>query len=369
MIKESCVFIGVGQGGCNIVQEFEQDGCNAFYVNTSLEDLDTIDTSIKNKYHIEGLKGMAKDRQYALEVITDENNIADTICRAIYERYANAKIYYFVFTSSGGTGGTMGGILAEAFGEIYGEEDKFANVITVLPRDIEDLGMQYNARESLNQIKEAMKNGNITNVQILDNNSREDKMKVNKDFAITFSRLLNFENINAEGNFDESEIEVALTAPGIYTMIEFEDDDFGNGLANAVDKSVYAKSLKNPSVNGMILNKKYNNDLSLQLIREEFGVPKFTHSSIWNDETNIILASGMSFNENLLNHLASNYNTLLQKKKEIEESIKEQLQETIELESDLMNSFNRRKHITSSTTKKTRRRASSIREKYQNLGK
>lgn len=372
MINE-VVFIGIGQAGSNIVRELEKEGCNAFYINTSLMDLDCIETDIKNKYHIDGMKGMAKNRQYAIEVITQGDTI-DNICRRIYERYANASIYYFVFSMSGGTGGTIGGILAEAFGELYGEEGKISNVVAVLPKSNEDLGMQGNAIQSLEQLKDAYNDGKglITNIQLLDNNSREDKMDVNKDFAITMSRLLNYDHITAEGNLDENEMEVLLTTPGFMTILEFANEDFGNGLSDAVNKSIYVEPLKNPKVDGMILNKKHKQDINIELIHDLFGYPTFTHDSTWDEETNIIISAGTSFNNKIINELKKVYKTIMDKKKEAEQQSLNNSEDDIEIDFSAMNKVNsnRTTHTkTSSTTSRSRRKSSSIRDKYLNLGK
>ncbi len=367
------VFIGIGQGGSNIVRELEKEGFNAFYINSSLEDLDTIETNIKNKYHIDGMKGMAKNRQYAIEVITQDDTI-DKICRKIYERYANATIYYFIYTLSGGTGGTMGGILAEAFSELYGEEGKVANVVTVIPKSNEDLGMQGNAIQSLEQLKEAYNDGKglITNIQLLDNNSRENKMDINRDFAITMSRLLNYDHITADGNLDENELEVLLTTPGFMTILEFANEDFGNGLSDAVNKSIYVEPLKNPKYDGMILNKKHKKDINIELVRDLFGYPTFTHDSVWDEETNILISSGTSFNNKVITELKKSYKDLMDKKAEAEKQSIENNEDDIEIDFSAMNRFNTRTTQTSKTTSsstKGRRKSSSIRDKYMNLGK
>jgi cell division GTPase FtsZ len=369
------VFIGVGQGGSNIVRELEKEGFNAFYINTSLMDLDCIETDGKNKYHIDGMKGMAKNRQYAIEVITQGDNI-DKICRKVYERYANATIYYFVYTLSGGTGGSFGGILAEAFGDLFGEEGKVSNVVAVLPKSNEDLGMQGNAIQSLEQLKDAYNNGNgfITNIQLLDNNSRENKMDINKDFAITMSRLLNYDHITTEGNLDENEMEVLLTTRGFMTILEFANDDFGNGLSDAVGKSIYVEPLKDPKLDGMILNKKHKKDINIELIRDLFGYPTYTHDSVWNEETNIIISSGTSFNNKIVTELKKSYKELMDKKNKAEEESASNIEEDIEIDFSAMNKVNSirtssNQSSSTQTSTRNRRKSSSIRDKYMNLGK
>ena len=50
-MKNKIAFVAVGQAGGNIGQLFEQKGYNVLYINTSQEDLDTLEKA-KFKYHI-----------------------------------------------------------------------------------------------------------------------------------------------------------------------------------------------------------------------------------------------------------------------------------------------------------------------------
>ena len=52
-MKENISFIAIGQGGGNIGSLFENLGHNVLYINTSQEDLKTLDEA-KHKYHVKG---------------------------------------------------------------------------------------------------------------------------------------------------------------------------------------------------------------------------------------------------------------------------------------------------------------------------
>ena len=52
-MKNKIAFIAVGQAGGNIGQLFERRGYTVLYINTSQEDLDTLEKA-KFKYHIRG---------------------------------------------------------------------------------------------------------------------------------------------------------------------------------------------------------------------------------------------------------------------------------------------------------------------------
>ena len=78
-MKKKISFIAVGQAGGNIGQLFEGKGFPVLYVNTSQEDLDTLEKA-KYKYHVPGGEGCNKDRHKAKQLIIDDfDNIAGEI--------------------------------------------------------------------------------------------------------------------------------------------------------------------------------------------------------------------------------------------------------------------------------------------------
>ena len=67
-ITKDFAFIGVGQAGGNIAELFELAGYKALYINTSQEDLATLENA-KQKHHIVGGEGAAKDRDRAKALV------------------------------------------------------------------------------------------------------------------------------------------------------------------------------------------------------------------------------------------------------------------------------------------------------------
>ena len=316
LLKERIANVGVGQCGSNYVTELEKLEFFPFYVNTSLEDLDTIDTDKKNKYHIKSTKGMAKNRQMAQQCILSNNN-AENIVYAINDQHAMADIIIFYYSLNGGTGGTMANFVIEVMKDIF--PDKIINVVVTKGKLTEDVGLQANAIESLKHLKRLYDDGIVTQIHLLDNDLREDIFSINKDFALCFDKFVSFNEITTEGNLDEEEKEKMLIEPGMAVMLEFENEDFANGLSNAVDNTFYSKWIKNPKLHGLILNNKQNEKINLEIIKDVLGMPNFTHSSIWDNQSNILFAAGMSFNESILNLLNKNALELAEKKKKMEE--------------------------------------------------
>ena len=75
-MKKKISFVAVGQAAGNIGRLFEQKGYAVIYVNTSQEDLDTLENA-KFKYHIPQGEGCNKDRRKAKQLVIDDfDNIA-----------------------------------------------------------------------------------------------------------------------------------------------------------------------------------------------------------------------------------------------------------------------------------------------------
>ena len=70
-MKNKIAFVAVGQAGGNIGQLFEQKGFSVLYINTSQEDLDTLEKA-KFKYHIPNGEGCNKDRRKAKQLVIDD---------------------------------------------------------------------------------------------------------------------------------------------------------------------------------------------------------------------------------------------------------------------------------------------------------
>lgn len=369
LLSDRIVCVGIGQCGSNIVNELENLNFNAFYVNSSLEDLYSINTEDANKFHIQGAKGMAKDRNLAIECLLNNNN-AENICYAINDRYSMGDIIYMVYSLSGGTGGTMGNILAEQMADLF--PNKIINVIAVLPKLTEDIGLLANAIESLQHLKKVKETGAINQIHLLDNNSRDDIFSINKDFAICFDRFVNFDEVNKSGNLDEEEKERLLTESGMAVILEFSNEDFGNGIAEACDNSIYADWLKDSKLHGLILNKKQNKEVNKEVIKDVLGMALYTHQSVWEEDSNVILSVGMSFNENILVKLKKTAQELLERKKKIEEESKQEQIENVQFDTKMITNTVRKKNtdvdITQRNPRKRReKRASSLLDKYRNM--
>lgn len=334
MLKDDIIICGVGQAGSNVTVEFENLGFNTFYVNTAIEDLDLIETEQENKFHIKGT-GMAKDREYATEVIKSNDN-AGRICDAIYNRYPMAKIVYFIYSTGGGTGGTMGNVIASSMTSYY--PSLCVNSVVITPKHNEDIGIQINSKECLDELYKMVEAGLVNNIQILTNNSKDNKLSINSEFALQFDSLVSLDSISEDGNLDSGEMFRLLTNSGVSVVIEFDCDNFGEGLTNAIDDSIYAPWLKNPSECGYILSKEQDEDINIEILRRELGIPNLTHRTNWNATNNVIIVTGMSINRAVINSISKSANELIEQKIKIESELQKPYIEDIAIKTDAIQS-------------------------------
>ena len=339
LMSEKIAFIAIGQAGGNIVKDlenitlelFKTNDINAFYVNSSLDDLDACEAPLDKRYHIAGVKGLAKDQDYAYEVITSNEN-DDKIADAIYNKYANAKIYFLVGSSSGATGGGTMNQIAIKLKEFY--PDKIINIITIKPHKEEDMKMQYNSKKCLSKLKQSVEDGILTNIQLLDNDKFEfgKKLELNKRYVRLLSKIIHLDVISKEGNLDEEELERLFTRVGIMSLHEIQNSDFKTNISNFENNSLFFKHSKTAETHGLILNTSNNNSESLKLIRENFGVPIETHSIFWDEETNIIVTSGIEFTDEVLQELNNNYSNLKKMRDEINSKYVSNKSEIVEVD-------------------------------------
>lgn len=331
MLLDYCTFIGVGQAGGNVVRELDLNDIKTFFVNTSLEDLDSLNHENSERlFHISGTQGMAKSRELAKQIIGSNEN-DDIIAETIYKRYANSKIYFFVFSTAGGTGGGMTNSIMKAMKEMY--PDKIINAVPILNHDNEDMIMQQNSIQCVKELKELYDEGIVTNIQFIDNSKKDlnKKEQINKIFANLMTYLLNFENSTKAGNLDAQELEDIFSTRGILTMHELENKDLAQEIANIEKSSIYNRIFKNPTTQGIIFGSNTQNTPIKEMIRDSFGVAPIVHETICEEEETIIISAGVDFSDTILpivlKPLYDNYQTLKKKKKEIEDEMLKELNE------------------------------------------
>ena len=135
-MKDKIAFIAVGQAGGNIGQLFESMGYTVLYINTSREDLETLENA-KFRYHVSNGEGCNKDRHKAKHLIVEDfDNIAAEIEAKLQDR-----LLFVIFASGGGTGSGAGPMLID----LLLDDGREVGAVTILPSPSESVKAHINS--------------------------------------------------------------------------------------------------------------------------------------------------------------------------------------------------------------------------------
>ena len=202
-MKKDIGFIAIGQGGGNIGQLFEELDYSVLYVNTSAEDLKTLDKA-KHKHHIQGGEGCNKDRDKAKNlVVKDFEGIFNKVEQTLEEEFV-----FVVFTTGGGTGSGASPMLIDL---LMQQTDKKIGAICVLPARNEPIKALINSYECFKELEEIEGMGATF---ILDN-KKDNKFSINKNFVGLFDSFIGMPTHHStKGNIDTAEIKELLSTRG-----------------------------------------------------------------------------------------------------------------------------------------------------------
>lgn len=207
-MKNQIGFIAIGQAGGNIGKLLEKLGYNILFINSSKEDLDTIEA--KNKYHIANAEGCSKNRLTSKKIIqNDFKNLMKEINTKVPQ-----DIIYIIGSTGGGTGSGGMPILADIL--LKTNPNKSVGLVTILPSESEPLKAHINAYETFQEINNI---DNLSSVFVIDNNKHQDRLHLNNLFVKWLDKLLNVTDYKSElGNIDKAEIKEFIKSKGCIIM-------------------------------------------------------------------------------------------------------------------------------------------------------
>jgi len=229
-MRNNIGFIAVGQGGGNIGSLLEERGYNVLFINTSREDLETLNEA-KHTYHIKGGEGCNKDRDKAKDLIFEDfEAISEQIEQKLPEEYI-----YIIFSSGGGTGSGSSPMLVDL---LIQHTNKKVGAITILPSSSESMKAFINSYECFKEL-EGIENACAT--FILDNN-RADKFTINRDFVELFDSFIDIpQHKNMRGNIDVAEIKELLSTRGAAIISKMVKNTSNTPrLIKSISESIFA---------------------------------------------------------------------------------------------------------------------------------
>lgn len=289
MFKNSILNISFGQGAGNIGQLMEQQGILNLAINTSKQDLDTL--NVKHKYLIKNGQGCGKDRSKSKKlVINDFENILSVINNILDS--TTIKHIFVGFTMGGGSGSGGGPMLAKLIANEYSNIN--VCVYAVIPSKSEPFKAQYNACECY---RELIKIENLGSMFFLDNNKHENKFIINRYFVDDLIEFLKIpdEDKSSKGNIDIEEMNTILSCN---LMINISVTDENN---HKVKPSILVDTECDGFVKYIALSNAKQN--LLKDIQASVGYPLDAFYTFNNRKINVIVLAGLSLPSSSLNEI------------------------------------------------------------------
>lgn len=290
MFKNSILNISFGQGAGNIGQLMEQQGILNLAINTSKQDLDTL--NVKHKYLIKNGQGCGKDRSKSKKlVINDFENILSVI-NNILDSNTAIKHIFVGFTMGGGSGSGGGPMLAKLIANEYSNIN--VCVYAVIPSKSEPFKAQYNACECY---RELIKIENLGSMFFLDNNKHENKFIINRYFVDDLMEFLKIpdEDKSSKGNIDIEEMNTILSCN---LMINISVTDENN---HKVKPSILVDTECDGFVKYIALSNAKQN--LLKDIQTSVGYPLDAFYTFNNRKINVIVLAGLSLPSSSMNEI------------------------------------------------------------------
>lgn len=290
MFKNSILNISFGQGAGNIGQLMEQQGILNLAINTSKQDLDTL--NVKHKYLIKNGQGCGKDRNKSKKLVVNDFENILAVINNILDTNNTIKHIFIGFTMGGGSGSGGGPMLAKLIANEYSNIN--VCVYAVIPSKSEPFKAQYNACECY---RELIKIENLGSMFFLDNNKHENKFIINRYFVDDLMAFLKIpdEDKSSKGNIDIEEMNTILSCN---LMINISVADENN---HKVKPSILVDTECDGFVKYIALSNAKQN--LLKDIQASVGYPLDAFYTFNNRKINVIVLAGLSLPSSSMNEI------------------------------------------------------------------
>lgn len=248
-------FIGVGQCGGNIANEFAKLGYKTVAINTSLTDLGKLESIPKNNRLLisSGIQGAGKNPELGQQAFEEHAAEVMHLLEQVFDQ--NIDLIYVCAGLGGGTGSGVAPLLTQ----ILLEEGRKVGMIVTLPSDIEAPKVKIVALDAFEKISQIEDLGSIF---IIDNakeakalpNQMGYKMKytvVNQNIALKLDTVNRLTTVASDTAFDARDLLTLLTARGaaivatspIGDVSELKETETLAQIARkAIDSAIFADS-------------------------------------------------------------------------------------------------------------------------------
>lgn len=309
MIKAN--FIAIGQAGGNIGKELEEKGLKGIYINSSMEDLETLD--VENKYCIANADGCNKNRKKAKAYIqNDVQNLIEKIKASI-----DSEVVFVIGSAGGGTGSGSLPVICDVVSKGL---NKIVSAVTILPSESESVQAHVNTYEVIKELSQVEKLGAIF---LIDNNKNSNKLQINQQFASLMKSLLSVvEHKSIDGNIDNAEVKNFLQTKGFCSMAKIKKEN--DKLIDKIKQSDVFANIQNDKVLSHAIIST-NSNMSEKDITSNFGIARDIYKNKQNDH-NFIALAGLSLPierlEEIKNKLNKDKGEVIKNREAVKESFK-----------------------------------------------
>lgn len=292
-LKAEIRFLAVGAAGANVTQMLSKKGYKDFYINLAKQDLDLVNSP--NKLHIKNGEGASKDRNKAKDLLAESvDEVIEVLEQQITEKYV-----FVVYSLGGGSGSGLGTFIASVLAE---NPDKKVGLVMILPSMKETLQARINAYEALSEIVKCK--NEFGSIFVLDNNTRADKLSINRTFAALFDSFINIEGASSiKGMLDIAEQKALLETSGV-AMIHRVGQDGQSELLPIIKDGIYAPLEPNKKVKYIGLSQPDAKDvISIDAVTDVVGKSLDTYIGFGNQTETVLYLAGLSFPKTYINDL------------------------------------------------------------------
>ena len=302
--------LGIGACGGNQVAAFKKYDIPSFYVNSAMEDLNSLGLQDMHYYHVKGATGCHKDRNVSKTYLA--HNYEDILKHI--ERHLTGK-YIFLFGSTGG--GTSSGMCALMTELLENELEKIVIPVITIPSLSESLQAKTNSYELMKELFSCAQH----TVFIVDNNKESNFSKSNDILANLIYSLISDVSTSIDGIYDYSEICAMLEQKGYGILNYFTRKptqvDITSSIKTAITNSIFAdieqrNTLYYCGIKSSTMRKTVKIDYEeLQL---SFGYWRDVFQG-YQTKSDMIFLSGLQYPMTVINRL---YEAIREDKKKIE---------------------------------------------------
>lgn len=356
-------FIGLGQAGGNIANEFAALGYKAIAVNTSSTDLELLDNIGKNYRMLinVGIQGAGKNPDVGREAL--ETRI-DEVWELVTTVFDDIDKIFLCAGLGGGTGSGMLPLMAE----ILCEQGLEVGVITTFPSDIESARVKVVALSTFQKLTEIE---GVTSIFAIDNKKASERLPgvgMSSKYKLLNRKMsTHLDSINKLSiqpsllAFDAKDLEVALKTRGIALINEIiiedindlkDDLTLGNLLKTAMETSLgpnYDKIEAGAAVFLFELPEgrgRYITERSMKIINERAGNPFDVFYGIYENQAEktsgvlTIMLGGLSVMD--IPRLMEMNDEIEEKGRDIEKMFSKQKESYVSNAEGLLNKINRK---------------------------